>query len=288
MTGDDHFTWDPGDGSDTVEGQGGDDTLVFNGSNIAEHIALAANGGRLQLTRDVAAIVMDANGTEHVALAHARRNRHGRRRRSLGTDVKSVDLDLGSDAQVDTINVTGTDGRRRDRRHAVRLARDRCRARRDDHRHGQRADATSASADARRQRQRHGRARRRGRDRGELAQLKLGSPARRFAARRGSELREHGGDVMLRRSRRDDEPLGDLRVRQPFAEQREHLELPRRQPGRVRARRLALPRGDAEAELAHARRDPSLERLGPELRASSSASTSASSSSSSDSASARS
>jgi hypothetical protein len=109
-TGDDHFTWDPGDGSDSVEGQAGDDTLVFNGSNIAEHIALAANGGRLRLTRDVAAIVMDVNGTEHVALA----TRGGTDTVDVGdlsgTDVKSVDVDLGSDAQVDTINVTGTDG----------------------------------------------------------------------------------------------------------------------------------------------------------------------------------
>jgi hypothetical protein len=110
-SGDDHFIWDPGDGSDSVDGQGGDDTLVFNGSNIAEHIALAANGGRLQLTRDVAAIVMDVDGTEHVAVS----TRGGTDTVDVGdlsgTDVKSVDLDLGSDTQVDTINVTGTDGR---------------------------------------------------------------------------------------------------------------------------------------------------------------------------------
>ena len=30
--GDDTFVWDPGDGSDTVEGQAGADTLLFNGS----------------------------------------------------------------------------------------------------------------------------------------------------------------------------------------------------------------------------------------------------------------
>src|SRR4029078_13343879 len=88
-----------------------DDTLVFNGSNIAEHIALAAHGRDLQLTRDNAAIVMDGGGPEHVALA----TRGGTDTVDVGdlsgTDVKSVDLDLGSDVQVDTINVTGTDGR---------------------------------------------------------------------------------------------------------------------------------------------------------------------------------
>ena len=31
-TGDDRFNWDPGDANDSVEGQGGTDTLAFNGS----------------------------------------------------------------------------------------------------------------------------------------------------------------------------------------------------------------------------------------------------------------
>src|SRR5436309_14154010 len=33
--GDDVFVWNPGDGSDTVEGQDGLDSLQFNGANIA-------------------------------------------------------------------------------------------------------------------------------------------------------------------------------------------------------------------------------------------------------------
>ena len=36
--GDDVFQWDPGDGSDTVEGQSGSDTMVFNGANIERDI----------------------------------------------------------------------------------------------------------------------------------------------------------------------------------------------------------------------------------------------------------
>ena len=31
--GDDTFVWNPGDGSDTVEGQAGTDTMVFNGAS---------------------------------------------------------------------------------------------------------------------------------------------------------------------------------------------------------------------------------------------------------------
>ena len=64
--GDDTFVWDPGDGSDTVEGQDGNDTMLFNGANIGEKIDLSANGDRLRFTRDVANITMDTDGVERV------------------------------------------------------------------------------------------------------------------------------------------------------------------------------------------------------------------------------
>jgi hypothetical protein len=41
------FVWDPGDGSDIVEGQSGTDTLLFNGAAGAEIFAASSNGGRL-------------------------------------------------------------------------------------------------------------------------------------------------------------------------------------------------------------------------------------------------
>ena len=63
-TGADRFEWDPGDGSDTVEGQDGRDTLDFNGSNVSEHIDVTANGPRVRLARDVAGITMDLDGVE--------------------------------------------------------------------------------------------------------------------------------------------------------------------------------------------------------------------------------
>ena len=43
-TGNDTFVWNPGDGSDAVEGQDGTDTLQFNGANINEKIDITANG----------------------------------------------------------------------------------------------------------------------------------------------------------------------------------------------------------------------------------------------------
>src|SRR5205823_8438156 len=67
--GNDTFVWNPGDGSDVVEGQGGVDTLQFNGSNANENIDLSANGGRLRLFRDVGTVTMDVNGVEQVNVA---------------------------------------------------------------------------------------------------------------------------------------------------------------------------------------------------------------------------
>ena len=64
--GDDVFQWDPGDGSDTVEGQAGNDRMLFNGANINENIDISANGGRVRFTRNVGNIVMDLNGVEGI------------------------------------------------------------------------------------------------------------------------------------------------------------------------------------------------------------------------------
>ncbi len=112
-SGDDHFQWDPGDGSDVVEGESGDDTMDFNGSNIGEKIELSANGPRVRLTRDVAAINMDFDGIEHVAV----RTLGGADTLTVndldGTDVKTVDANLNAfdgnpDATADTVIVNGT------------------------------------------------------------------------------------------------------------------------------------------------------------------------------------
>ena len=64
--GDDTFVWNPGDGSDTVDGQAGNDTLLFNGANINEKIDISANGRHGRFTRDVANITMDLNNIETV------------------------------------------------------------------------------------------------------------------------------------------------------------------------------------------------------------------------------
>ena len=65
-SGNDTFVWNPGDGSDIVEGQDGTDTLLFNGSNVAERIDISANGSRVRFFRDVGNVTMDLNGTEQI------------------------------------------------------------------------------------------------------------------------------------------------------------------------------------------------------------------------------
>ena len=58
--------WNPGDGSDTVFGGTGSDTLLFNGANVNEKINIAANGGGFTFTRDVANITMSVSQVETI------------------------------------------------------------------------------------------------------------------------------------------------------------------------------------------------------------------------------
>src|SRR5207245_3683701 len=111
----DTFVWNPGDGSDIVEGQAGHDAMVFNGANIAEKIDISANGGRVRFTRDVASITMDVNDVERIdfnALGGADQITVND---LSGTDVKAVNLDIAAtpatgtgDGLADTVSVNGT------------------------------------------------------------------------------------------------------------------------------------------------------------------------------------
>ncbi len=106
--GNDRFVWNPGDGSDKVNGQGGFDTLAFNGANIAEQIGITANGSHVQFTRNVAAISMDLEQMERIefrALGGADVITIGD---LTGTGVKQLALDLGAsngggDGAVDSV-----------------------------------------------------------------------------------------------------------------------------------------------------------------------------------------
>jgi hypothetical protein len=116
-SGADAFIWDPGDGSDTIEGQSGHDTMVFNGAVASEQVDLSANGSRLKFFRNPGNITMDTAGVERVdfnALGGADAVRINDLR---GTDVREVNVDFAAalggvtgDGQADRITVVGTEG----------------------------------------------------------------------------------------------------------------------------------------------------------------------------------
>src|SRR5437762_13695055 len=66
--GNDTFVWNPGDGSDTVEGQGGTDTLLFNGANIAERIRSEERRVGKECRPQIARETKKKNGIEQVNL----------------------------------------------------------------------------------------------------------------------------------------------------------------------------------------------------------------------------
>jgi hypothetical protein len=115
-SGEDTFVWDPGDGSDTIEGESGLDTMRFNGAGAAEHIDLSANGNRLRFFRDIATITMDTHGVERVdfnALGGADVVTVNDLRE---TGVSAVNVDLAGalggvagDGATDSVIVKGTD-----------------------------------------------------------------------------------------------------------------------------------------------------------------------------------
>ena len=101
----------------SVEGQAGLDTMLFNGANVSENIDISANGQRVLFTRNVANIVMDLNGVEHIDF-HALGGVDNIVIHDLsGTDVSQVNVDLAGnlgdnagDNQLDTVEINGTNG----------------------------------------------------------------------------------------------------------------------------------------------------------------------------------
>jgi Ca2+-binding RTX toxin-like protein len=115
--GTDTFTWNPGDGSDTVEGQDGNDTVDFNGSNAGEKIDVSANGPRVRLSRDIAAVTMDMNGVEALKMNALGSADTITVNDLTGTGLKTAAIDLSGipgtgvgDGVADTVVENGTAG----------------------------------------------------------------------------------------------------------------------------------------------------------------------------------
>ena len=110
----DSFQWDPGDGSDTVDGQGGRDALTFNGSNAPEDIDISANGSRVRLFRNVAAVTMDLHDVESTDIRALGSSDAITVNDLAGTDLESANIDLAAstgdgDGAADTVVVNGSD-----------------------------------------------------------------------------------------------------------------------------------------------------------------------------------
>ena len=115
--GDDTFAWNPGDDNDTLEGQAGFDTMLFNGASVAENIDVSANGGRVRFGfRDIANVVMDLFDVESIDLnalggRHDRGQRPQRHRRDRAEHRLAGALGGGAgDVQPDNVIVNGTNG----------------------------------------------------------------------------------------------------------------------------------------------------------------------------------
>jgi Ca2+-binding RTX toxin-like protein len=114
---DDTFRWDPGDGNDTIEGQEGFDTMLFNGAGGNDAVDMSANGPRLRFFRQPGNVTMDTNDVEKVFFQALGGTDSVVVNDLSGTDVLEVETDLATaiggttpDGQSDTITVGGTNG----------------------------------------------------------------------------------------------------------------------------------------------------------------------------------
>ena len=107
--GDDVFRWDPGDGSDTVDGGAGFDEMLFNGAAGAEQFFLSADSGGALFTRTQGNIVMDLTSVEKVTLNALGGADTFTIDDLTGSGVSKVDVRLGFDSAVDTININDDD-----------------------------------------------------------------------------------------------------------------------------------------------------------------------------------
>jgi hypothetical protein len=111
-SGSDTFVWNPGEGSDFVEGDSGTDTLVFNGAAGAEQMSLSANGPRSVFLRQPGNVRMDLDGVDELNLTPLGGIDTVAINDMTGTDLDRVNLDLSvagaGDNAADVVTVNGT------------------------------------------------------------------------------------------------------------------------------------------------------------------------------------
>ena len=111
--GDDVFLWDPGDGSDKVDGGAGFDEMLFNGAAGAETFTLSADAGGALFTRNVGTITMDLASVEKVTVNALGGADTINVNDPSGSGVAAVLINLGvagaGDGSADTININDDD-----------------------------------------------------------------------------------------------------------------------------------------------------------------------------------
>jgi len=105
--GNDTIVWDPGDGSDLVEGGPGVDTMRFFGNGNPEIFRAFQNGDRVTFTRNLGNIVMDLNDTERIDLRAQGGADDLTVEDIVGTDLRQIDADLVSDGVGDHVTLNG-------------------------------------------------------------------------------------------------------------------------------------------------------------------------------------
>jgi Ca2+-binding RTX toxin-like protein len=114
-SGSDSFIWNPGDGSDDVDGQRGTDSMVFNGAAANEHMAVFGNGSRSVLTRDVGTITMNMDSIEGLDLNALGGSDLIDVDDLSGTSLRNVNLGFADasgapDGVADEVFLSGTEG----------------------------------------------------------------------------------------------------------------------------------------------------------------------------------
>src|SRR5205807_432819 len=117
--GDDRFIWNPGDGSDLVDGDAGTDTLQFNGADASERISVLASGDRALILRNAVGgggISLDLGSIEHIQIAAGGGADTINVADLTGSPVTQVAIDLAGsskhagDGMPDQVSVNGTAG----------------------------------------------------------------------------------------------------------------------------------------------------------------------------------
>ena len=109
--GDDIAAWNPGEGSDPIDGGLGRDTLVFNGANGDEQMSLSANGQSAVFLRTQGTIRMDLDDVERLDLATFGGADTVTINDLSGTELASAEIDLTAAAglaDADTVLVNGS------------------------------------------------------------------------------------------------------------------------------------------------------------------------------------